>query len=207
MRIITMTPFLLLLGLLGSCASPPRLAQVDEALRRPANTAVAVDLQICRSDLLDTRLVAAQSQRRADAADAALASVAARPVDPGPPARGNSLYSVRFEFGSARVDISAEDGRLLVEAARAAPLVVLRGRTDGDHDSLADSRIARERATAVRDYLVSVGVEPSRIRTTHQPAGDHVADNTGVAGRALNRRVEIEIYRAPPMALSQEALR
>lgn len=207
MRILTTTPFLPLLGLLVSCASPPRPAHVDEALRRPANTAAAVDLQICRSDLFGTRLLAEQSQRRAGAAEAARVRLATRPADPGQPTAGNSLYSVRFEVGSSRMDIPAEHGRLLVEAARTAPLVVLRGRTDGADDSPANSRLARNRAVAVRDYLVSAGVEPSRIRATHQPAGDHVADNTEPAGRAVNRRVEIEIYRAPPVTLSRDTLR
>ena len=66
----------------------------------------------------------------------------------------------------------------LVEEARLAPLVVLKGRTDGTTDTSAESRIARERAAAVRDYLVEAGVDASRIRATYQPAGDHAADNT-----------------------------
>jgi flagellar motor protein MotB len=45
-------------------------------------------------------------------------------------------------------------------------------------------------------------VDPSRIRATYQPAGDQVADNASARGRDLNRRVEIELYRALPVALS-----
>ncbi len=78
---------------------------------------------------------------------------------------------------------------------------MLRGRTDGQTDTLAESRIARDRANAVRDYLVAVGVDAARIRATHQPTGDPVADNVSRSGQALNRRVEIEIYRVAPVAL------
>ena len=46
--------------------------------------------------------------------------------------------------------------------------------------------------------LVQAGIEPARIRTTWQPAGDYAADNELPGGRALNRRVEVEIYRAAP---------
>ena len=53
--------------------------------------------------------------------------------------------------------------------------------------------IAQARASAVRDYLIASGVDPSRIRSTHQPSGDHVADNHSPQGRNLNRRVEIEV--------------
>jgi outer membrane protein OmpA-like peptidoglycan-associated protein len=53
-----------------------------------------------------------------------------------------------------------------------------RGRTDGCQDSPADSRIAKDRAEAVKDRLVGAGIDPARIRTTYQPSGDHAADNT-----------------------------
>jgi outer membrane protein OmpA-like peptidoglycan-associated protein len=58
----------------------------------------------------------------------------------------------------------------------------------------------------MRDYLVGAGVDPARIRATYQPAGDHVADNTPAGGRNLNRRVEIELYRALPVALKAAAV-
>jgi hypothetical protein len=53
---------------------------------------------------------------------------------------------------------------------------------------------------------VAAGVNPAHIRATYQPAGDYVADNTSVSGRSLNRRVEIELYRALPVALSAPAV-
>ena len=109
---------------------------------------------------------------------------------------------MRFAYGSSRVDIPADAAQLLVAEAKSAPLVILRGRTDGQTDTLAESRIARDRANAVRDYLVTAGVDAARIRATHQPTGDPVADNGSSSGQALNRRVEIEIYRVAPVALT-----
>jgi outer membrane protein OmpA-like peptidoglycan-associated protein len=207
MRLFILGHSLLALALTASCSSPPAPPSVHEASRRPANSGLAVELQVCRGALHDEQLVAAQCHHRAQAASAALTSVAARQqalaawsARAAPP--GNSIYSVRFDFGSARADIPGGLGRAIVQEARTAPLVLLRGRTDGAHDSAADSRIARERAIAVRDFLVAAGVQPSRIRVTHQAAGDHVADNASPSGRALNRRVEIEIYRALPVATS-----
>ena len=131
----------------------------------------------------------------------AIAALQARAAAP----QANSVFTVRFDFGSAKVAIPAEMSAALVEEARSAPLVVLKGRTDGTTDNAAESRIARERAAAVRDYLVMAGVDAARVRATYQPAGDHAAENTGVTGRAMNRRVEIEVYRAAPVAVGVAA--
>jgi hypothetical protein len=85
------------------------------------------------------------------------------------------VYSILFAFGSARVDLPIEEAQRLVEQARSAPLVLLSGRTDGTILNAAESRIARERAEAVKAYLVQAGIEPTRIRATWQPIGDHAA--------------------------------
>ena len=77
-----------------------------------------------------------------------------------------------------------------------------RGRTDGDVESPAESRVARERAAAARAFLVQAGVDPARIRTTYQPVGDHTSDNGTPEGRALNRRVEIELYGVVPQVFA-----
>lgn len=200
---------LLLVFLLSACSSSPKPPTVDESMKRPANSQMAVELQVCKNDLQNTRLLATESGRLAESTAAALANMAARqqllaamraPTAPSTPV--NTVHSVRFEFGSTLVEIPADIARSLIEDAKASPLVLLRGRTDGTSDSLVESRIARERAAAIRDYLVAAGIDPARIRTTYQPAGDHVADNESATGRGLNRRVEIEVYRALPLALS-----
>jgi outer membrane protein OmpA-like peptidoglycan-associated protein len=204
-----------LLLLLASCSSPPKPPTVDESQKRPANTAMAVELQVCRNDLQNTRILATESGRIADSTTATLQQLAARqqafgalqeraPV-PAPAPKANSLFAVRFDFGSTRLAMPAELSAALVEEARSAPLVVLKGRTDGTADSLAESRVARERAAAVRDFLIAAGVDVSRIRVTWQPVGDHAADNTDAGGRSLNRRVEIEVYRALPVPLGMTA--
>lgn len=202
-------PLVSWLLLLASCSSPPKPPTVDESQRRPVNTRIAVELQVCRNDLHNTRLLANESGRLAESTASTLANLAARqqmlaamqaPAVP-PPIQANSVFTVRFEFASTHVVIPANAAAALVADAKAAPLVLLRGRTDGVSDTPAESRIARDRAAAVRDFLVAAGVDPARIRATYQPAGDHVADNGSATGRDLNRRVEIEMYRALPVAL------
>ena len=209
------TQFVPWLLVLASCSSPPKPPTVDESQKRPVNSQMAVELQVCKNDLQNTRLLATESGRVAEMTAATLANVAARqqmlavmqgPTSQQPQALANRVVTVRFDFGSTRVFIPTDVVAALVEDAKAAPLVLLRGRTDGSSDAPAESRIARDRAAAVRDYLVAAGVDPARIRATYQPAGDHVADNASAGGRGLNRRVEIELYRALPVTLSATAV-
>ncbi|WP_088283011.1 OmpA family protein [Ideonella sp. A 288] len=209
----SVTPLIPWLLMLGSCASPPKPPTVDESTKRPANSAMAIALQVCKTDLKNTRLLATDSSRLAETTAATLANLGARQqmlaALQGPSGRqvqANNVFTVRFDFGSTRVVIPTEVTSALVEDAKAAPLVLLRGRTDGATDSLAESRIARQRADAVRDVLVGAGVDPARIRATYQPVGDHAADNSSPAGRGLNRRVEIELYRALPVAVGASAI-
>lgn len=207
------TPLIPWLLVLASCGSPPKPPTVDESQKRPANSQMAVELQVCKNDLQNTRLLATESGRLAETTTATLANMAARqqllaamqgPAIQQP--RPNSVYTVRFEFGSTRVVIPAEVSSALIEDAKVAPLVMLRGRTDGTSDVPVESRIARDRAAAVRNHLVASGVDPARIRATYQPVGDPVADNTSVGGRSLNRRVEIEMYRTLPVAWPSQSV-
>ena len=189
------------LTLLGACSSPPKPPTVDESQKRPANAQMAIELQVCKNDLQNTRIQANESSRLAEITTATLAHMAARQqlmASIQEKAQANSVRIVHFGFNSTRLSIPAEEASALVEEAKTAPLVVLRGRTDGTTDSSAESRIAQARANAVRDYLIAAGVDAARIRTTHQPSGDHLADNTSLRGRNLNRRVEIEVYRVTP---------
>jgi outer membrane protein OmpA-like peptidoglycan-associated protein len=174
---------------------------VDESQKRPANAQLAVELQVCKNDLQNTRILANESSRLAETTAATLAHMAVRQqlmASMQEKAMANRVHTVHFAFNSTHVSIPTTEATALVDESRAAPLVVLRGRTDGHSDSSGESRIAQARANAVRDYLIAAGVDPTRIRATHQPSGDHVADNRSPQGRNLNRRVEIEVYRVLP---------
>ena len=173
---------------------------------------MAVDLQVCEGELQNTRILANESGRLAAHATATLERVAEgqkalAAIQAAPPAAtpGNAVFTVRFDFGSTHVVLPPDVAAAVVESARASPLVLLRGRTDGVTDSLVENRTARDRAAAVRAYLVGAGVDPARIRSTYQPTGDHAADNSSPTGQGMNRRVEIEVYRALPVAMNPSA--
>jgi outer membrane protein OmpA-like peptidoglycan-associated protein len=102
--------------------------------------------------------------------------------------------------GGTKLDLPPAAAAQLVAAARQAQLVVLRGRTDSARDDMANSRAAQRRAEAAQLLLVKGGVPMDRIRVMYQGAGDFAAPNTTPEGRALNRRVEIELYPVRPQA-------
>lgn len=203
-------PIFAVLIFLSSCGSPPKAPTVDESRKRPVNTAAVVELQACKSDLQNTRILASETMRLAESASATVTRLALQQqamLSRPPPEveMANAVYTVLFEFGSVQVSVRATEASALIDHARSASLVMLRARTDGQADTPAESRIARDRALAVRTYLVQSGVDPTRIRMTWQPVGDTVGDNGTPSGRALNRRVEIELYRFAPQRLAVNA--
>ena len=110
-----------LLLVLGSCGSPPKPPTVDESNKRPANSAMAVDLQVCKSDLQNTRIQATESSRLAESAAATLvrvsaqqqAIVAAQMATPAA-SPANIVFTIRFGFGSTRVVVPADTAAALV---------------------------------------------------------------------------------------------
>jgi outer membrane protein OmpA-like peptidoglycan-associated protein len=198
------------LVLLGSCSSTPKPPTVDASHRRPANTAAVIDQQTCASQLYNLHISAQESERMAASATATMQAMAAAHHPPTPARKGsaaaahgglatNTVFIIHFAFDSAEVVLPDEQSAELIAEARASPLILLRGRTDGESDSRANAQIAQRRAVAVRQYLVDAELDPSRIRATYQPSGDHVANNDDPKSRGRNRRVEVEIYRELPV--------
>ncbi|HUV30551.1 MAG TPA: OmpA family protein [Acidobacteriota bacterium] len=69
------------------------------------------------------------------------------------------------------------------------------GYTDNIGTSVANKRLSEKRARRVRDFLVTLGVAPDRIKVFGCGETDFVASNQTAEGRAKNRRIEIKFYR------------
>jgi OOP family OmpA-OmpF porin len=105
-----------------------------------------------------------------------------------------TIEGANFDTGSAKLK-SAAFGQLdtVVEFAakyKEANLAVV-GYTDNRGNEAANQILSRERAESVKAYLTGKGVAASRITTDGKGSANPVGDNKTAAGRAQNRRVEI----------------
>jgi outer membrane protein OmpA-like peptidoglycan-associated protein len=99
-----------------------------------------------------------------------------------------------FSFDVGRSDIKNNMSPVLDEFARGLdPQMQVRvvGHTDSTGSDRINDPLSVRRAEAVRDYISTKGVAGTRVATEGHGAREPVADNTTVAGRAQNRRVEI----------------
>jgi len=72
-------------------------------------------------------------------------------------------------------------------------VVIAVGHTDSVGSDTYNQKLSVRRAEAVKGYLVSKGVEANRVYTEGKGEKQPVAENKTSAGRAKNRRVEIEV--------------
>ena len=75
-----------------------------------------------------------------------------------------------------------------------ADKIVVTGHTDNVGKVDYNNDLSLRRAEAVRDYLLSMGVDAGKIEIGGKGESEPVADNSTEAGRAQNRRVEVDIY-------------
>lgn len=97
---------------------------------------------------------------------------------------------VKFYFASGSADVAMADGNVLADvlaAVTAGKQVVLSGFHDATGDAAVNAELAKQRALAVRDVLVGMGVAPERIEL--KKPEEALAD--GAPAEA--RRVEVSV--------------
>ena len=72
-------------------------------------------------------------------------------------------------------------------------VIIAVGHTDSVGSDSYNQKLSVRRSEAVKAYLVSKGIEKNRVYTEGKGEKQPVADNKTAEGRAMNRRVEIEV--------------
>nr|WP_010132991.1 OmpA family protein [Microbulbifer agarilyticus] len=105
-----------------------------------------------------------------------------------------TLENIQFEFNSATLTARARTSLgAVVQSLRSQPnsLIEVAGHTDSRGNDDYNLRLSAQRAESVRRYLVSQGVNATRISARGFGETQPVASNATESGRAQNRRVEL----------------
>ena len=118
------------------------------------------------------------------------------PMEP-PVAEKIILRGVNFDFD--KDDIRPDAAVILDEAARiltgthAGSRVRIEGHADATGPDAYNQGLSERRASSVRSYLVTQGVEASKLTAVGYGESRPIASNDTSEGRALNRRVELQV--------------
>jgi OmpA-OmpF porin, OOP family len=129
------------------------------------------------------------------------APVAAKPAPapaPAPVAASKVTYAADAFFDFDKAVLKPEGKAKLDDLASKVKAINLEviiavGHTDSVGSDAYNQKLSLKRAEAVKAYLVSKGIEKNRVYTEGKGEKQPVADNKTSAGRAKNRRVEIEV--------------
>lgn len=123
----------------------------------------------------------------------------------------NNLTAVKVTFDSGllfatnKYDLNAAAKSNLAEFAKVLKDfndadVLIYGHTDSTGSDAINNPLSVNRANAVANYLRSLGVSNTQIKGVEGfGSKEPVADNSTVAGRAKNRRVEVYMYASEAM--------
>jgi OOP family OmpA-OmpF porin len=122
---------------------------------------------------------------------------AARPAAPTPMAN-KVVFNADTFFDFDKSTLKPEGRKLLDQVATQARSIDLEtiiavGHTDSIGTEKYNLGLSQRRAASVKAYLVSKGIDPNRVYTEGKGEANPIATNKTAAGRAQNRRVEIEI--------------
>ena len=108
----------------------------------------------------------------------------------------DAISNLEFDLGKATIR-----DKSFPSLDRVAELLVnknfslkLAGHTDDTGSDALNLKLSKDRAEAIKAYLVSKGANASRIEATGYGESQPIASNKTAAGRQQNRRVEFTLF-------------
>ncbi len=111
------------------------------------------------------------------------------------PARQYTFHSLEFDVAKAIIKSSSyKELDLLVEylQRKTSVSIEITGHTDNVGNENDNLILSKQRADAVKNYVVKKGIAASRIKTFGLGATQPIADNATTEGRQKNRRTELK---------------
>jgi OmpA-OmpF porin, OOP family len=132
-------------------------------------------------------------------APAAAPAPAPAPVAPAPAPTSEKVTFAADAFFDFDKSVLKPDGKAKLDDLTSKlqgmnlEVIIAVGHTDSIGTDAYNQKLSIRRAEAVKAYLVSKGIEANRVYTEGKGEKQPVASNKTAAGRANNRRVEIEV--------------
>lgn len=129
------------------------------------------------------------------AADVAMNNLGDNP-DPRDVARALSIQVINFQVDEAAIpDVNKavldRAAKIITEVPNMNLMII--GHTDSQASDSYNMELSRERAESVKAYLVSQGVDASKLSTKGMGESEPIAENSTEQGRFRNRRIEFVV--------------
>jgi OOP family OmpA-OmpF porin len=111
------------------------------------------------------------------------------------------LKGVNFDLNKSTLKSESYpvlDENLEVLKSRPKMTIKIVGHTDSDGNDAYNQKLSEARATAVKQYLLEKGITADRMQAIGKGKSAPIADNKTDAGKAQNRRIEIEFTDPEP---------
>ena len=109
---------------------------------------------------------------------------------------------VEFEYDSATLKETShsllDEVVQVLESEPQIKKIQVEGYTDSSGAENHNRKLSKQRADAVREYIIGKGIDGKRLVTKGFGPDDPIADNGTKEGRAANRRVEFKILEQGP---------
>ena len=116
------------------------------------------------------------------------------------------LKGVNFDYNKSALKTESYavlDENLAVLKSRPKMTITIVGYTDSDGNDAYNQKLSETRASVVMQYFVEKGIPAGRMQAVGKGKSNPIADNKTDAGKAQNRRIEIEFTDPEPNVVCQ----
>lgn len=176
----------------------PPLAVLDTVSQKNDQAELIALLTLAREQLADVRrlLNAASKNPKASGAELFAANTKLKALEEHLKTANAAMVQVTFPPYKTAFKPSPAVAKVLIESAKMADSIHVRGHTDSFKAGRQDAQIALNRANGAKAFLLKNGVPAEKIMVSAKAEGSFLVPNISKAAKAVNRRVEIEFVTA-----------